>query len=394
MATLLLILIYICFISLGLPDSLLGAAWPDMHAALGADVSWAGAVTLLVTCCTVVSSLLSTRLIRRFGTGAVSAVSVAMTAAGLFGIAATGSIWFLFVCAVPLGLGGGSVDAALNNYVALHYEARHMNWLHCAWGVGATAGPSVISFWLTRGATFRTGYVSIAVFQSALVLVLVLTLPLWKKAAEQTRPEDASAPQTALKLRDAVRLPGAKGILTALFCYCGLEYAAGLWGGSYASVRYGVTAETAAAWTALFYFGITAGRFVCGFATMKIKNRTIIRMGQGAIFLGAAMLLLPLGMWKVPAALTLIGLGCAPIYPGLLHQTPENFGPTVSQAMMGVQMAAAYIGSTLLPPLLGLLFGRVSMGLFPAALLTLIAVMALCTERAARRRNDVLSGKE
>ncbi len=383
MLTQLLILIYLSFISLGLPDSLLGSAWPAMRVSLSAPVSYAGIVSMIVSCGTIVSSMMSARLLRRFGTGLLTAVSVGLTAAALAGFAASRSFWLLCVLAVPLGLGAGAVDAGLNNFVALHYAARHMNWLHCFWGIGATCGPLILSLWLARGGQWRMGYGTVAAVQAALFVLLLVTLPLWKRAGGREAPGKERSAEV-VSLGRLLRLPNAKLVLAAFFCYCAVEQTIGLWGGSYAVEKYGVTADTAARWTSVYYFGITFGRFVSGFASLRLSERQLIRAGQGCVLAGAVLLLLPLPVWKLPVGLCVAGLGCAPIYPNMLQDTPKIFGKSVSQSIMGIQMAFAYVGSTFMPALFGWIAQYAGIAAFPVYLLAFILPMALCRERVNR----------
>jgi fucose permease len=379
----LLILIYLAFISLGLPDSILGSAWPSMYGQLQVPVSYAGVITMLISGGTIVSSLLSHRLIRRFGTGSVTAVSVALTAAALFGFSITHSFWLLCVWSIPYGLGAGSVDAALNNFVALHYKARHMSWLHCFWGIGATLGPIIMGLSLTGGFGWHTGYRTIGLAQTALVICLLASLPLWKHVTNNTVSENG--PQETIRLSAAFRLPGAKAALFAFFCYCSLEATAGVWAGSYLVLHKGVAPETAAKWAAAFYLGITAGRFLSGFVAEKAGNRKMVRLGQAAAGLGTLILLLPLGPPLTLAGLLLTGIGCAPIYPSLLHATPVHFGADRSQAMMGMQMASAYVGTTLMPLLFGFAAGTANIKAYPLFLLLFVLMMVSATEVLNRR---------
>ena len=371
MTNLLLGLIYLAFISLGLPDALLGAAWPSIYPAFGVPVSWMGAVSMIIALGTVVSSLQSDRLTRALGPGRVTAISVGMTAAALLGFSLSGSFWQLCLWAVPYGLGAGSVDAALNNYVALHYESRHMSWLHCMWGIGAAAGPSLIGLALTRGQSWQGGYRIVSVLQIALTAVLLLSLPLWKRSGQPGEEADAGA----LPLRQVVRIPGAWQIMTCFFCYSAVEQTAGLWASSYLTLCRGVSAGTAAGFASLFYLGITAGRAVCGFLTFRLSDARMIRLGQGVVAIGVVALALPGPAWLALGGFALVGLGCAPIYPSIIHATPAHFGPARSQAMIGVQMASAYVGTCLMPPLFGLLASRLSAGLLPLYLLVLLALM-------------------
>lgn len=385
MLTGLLIIIYISFISLGLPDSLLGAAWPAIHTGLGAPLSLAGLVAMVVSCGTVISSLLSTRLIKRLGTGVVTVVSVAMTAGALLGFSFAPSVIWLCVFAIPLGLGAGSVDAALNNYVALHYAARHMSWLHCFWGIGATAGPAVMAFWISGGNNWQAGYRTIGIFQCLLVVTLIISMPLWKKVSMLRAGEAGEEEVSDLPLKKVLSVPGAVFALMGFFCYCGLESTANLWASSYAVAGFGINPEVAAGWSSLFFLGITIGRLASGFLSIKIKTPVMIRLGEGLILLGIIIMLLPVPAVKIPIALCLIGGGCAPVFPSMLHQTPQVFGKRISQAMMGVQMACAYVGATFMPPVFGLLTDLVGIRLLPVYLLVFLALMTVGTEVIRKR---------
>ncbi|MCI9514649.1 MAG: MFS transporter [Oscillospiraceae bacterium] len=379
MIQLLLAVIYLSFISLGLPDSLLGAAWPSMYGGLGVPVSCAGIISIIISGGTIVSSLQSDRLTRRFGTGRVTAVSVAMTAAALFGFSVSGRFWMLCLWAVPYGLGAGSVDAALNNYVALHYASRHMSWLHCMWGVGASLGPYIIGRILSGGGHWSGGYRTVAVLQIGLTAILLLSLPLWRRPAGGG--EDGGEAARPLSLREILSIPKARASMATFFAYCALESTASLWSSSYLTLCRGVPAETAAGYAGLFFIGITAGRALSGFLTYKLNDRQMVRLGQGIIALGVIAAALPLGAPAALAGLLLIGLGCAPIYPSVIHATPDHFGAARSQAVIGVEMASAYVGTCLMPPLFGLAAGRGAAALFPVYLLALLAVMVLAHER-------------
>ena len=386
MVQLLLAVVYLAFISLGLPDSLLGSAWPSMQAELGAPVSSAGVISTIIALGTVVSSLQSDRLTRKLGAGSVTALSVLLTALALLGFSLSRSFPALCLFAIPYGLGAGSVDAALNNYVALHYASRHMSWLHCMWGVGTTVGPYVMEYALTGGQGWNAGYRYIAILQFAITLVVFLSLPLWKKRAAQTRAADAAADVgRALSLKEIARIPGAKDVMAAFFCYCAVEATTMLWASSYLALARGVSAEAAAGYASLFFIGITVGRALNGFLTMRFSDAQMIRAGQALVALGALLLLLPLGTGAALAGLVAIGLGCAPIYPCIIHSTPERFGADRSQALIGVQMASAYVGTLLMPPLFGLIADHISIGLFPVFLLVALAMMVLMHERLVRR---------
>ena len=386
MVHLLLAVIYLAFISLGLPDSLLGSAWPSMHLEFGVPVSYAGVISMIIALGTVVSSLQSDRLTRRLGAGMVTALSVLLTALALLGFSLSKSFPVLCLMAIPYGLGAGSVDAALNNYVALNYASRHMSWLHCMWGVGTTVGPYVMEYALTGGQGWNAGYRYIAILQFALTLVIFVSLPLWKKRAAQTRTEDAAADVgRALPLREIMRIPGAKDVMVAFFCYCAVEATTMLWASSYLALGRGVSAEAAAGYASLFFIGITVGRALNGFLTMRFSDAQMIRAGQALVALGALLLLLPVGTGAALAGLVVIGLGCAPIYPCIIHSTPAHFGAERSQALIGVQMASAYVGTCLAPPLFGLIANHISIGLFPIFLLVALAIMVLMHERLVRR---------
>ncbi|MBP3521436.1 MAG: MFS transporter [Oscillospiraceae bacterium] len=382
MIQLLLAVIYLSFISLGLPDSLLGAAWPSMYGTLHVPISWAGIISMIIAVGTILSSLQSDRLTKRLGTGKVTAISVGMTAAALMGFSISRSFWMLCLWAVPYGLGAGSVDAALNNYVALHYTSRHMSWLHCMWGLGATAGPYVMGYALTGGQGWGMGYRYISLLQIVLTAVLVVSLPLWKSTGTGPETETDARP---LSLREIVAIPGAKEIMVTFFCYCALEQTAILWASSYLNLHKGLPAETAAGYAGLFFIGITTGRFLSGFLTMKLSDSRMIRLGQGLIGVGIAALLLPLPLYGTLAGLAIIGLGCAPIYPCVIHSTPYHFGPDRSQAVIGVEMASAYVGTCLMPPLYGLLAGWFGPVLLPVYLLAILALMILMHETLLRR---------
>jgi fucose permease len=378
MIQLLLAVIYLSFISLGLPDSLLGAAWPSMYGGLGVPVSCAGIISMIISGGTIVSSLQSDRLTRRFGAGRVTAVSVAMTAAALFGFSVSGRFWMLCLWAVPYGLGAGSVDAALNNYVALHYASRHMSWLHCMWGVGASLGPYIIGRILSGGGHWSGGYRTVAVLQIGLTAILLLSLPLWRGPAGGG--EGGGETARPLSLREILSIPKARASMATFFAYCALESTASLWSSSYLTLCRGVPAETAAGCAGLFFIGITAGRALSGFLTYKLNDRQMVRLGQGIIALGVIAAALPLGAPAALAGLLLIGLGCAPIYPSVIHATPDHFGAARSQAVIGVEMASAYVGTCLMPPLFGLAAGRGAAALFPVYLLALLVVMVLAHE--------------
>lgn len=371
MVNLLLPIIYLSFISLGLPDSLLGAAWPSIYPELGVPISAAGIISMIIAFGTVISSLFSDRLTKSFGAGMITAASVLTTAVALFGFSVSHSFAALCLWAVPYGLGAGAVDAALNNYVALHYKSRHMSWLHCMWGVGATAGPYMMGFALSNGMGWNGGYRMISIIQIVLTAVLIFSLPLWKKRKNST---ENSGPSKALSLRAVFAIPGAKEIMICFFCYSAVEQTTGLWAASFLNSFRGVPAETAAGFVSFFFVGITAGRFLSGFLTMKLSDDQMIWLGCGLVALGVLLMFLP-GTWPSLCGLVLIGLGCAPIYPSIIHSTPARFGAERSQALVGVQMASAYMGTTLMPPLFGILARYIGISALPFFLLLCLGLM-------------------
>ncbi|SKC56419.1 MFS transporter [Krasilnikoviella flava] len=405
MYSLLLAIIYVAFVSLGLPDSLVGAGWPVMHQDLGVPVAFAGIITMIIAGGTILSSLASERMTRRFGVGVVTAVSVGLTAAALVGFSVSGSFWLLCLWAVPYGLGAGAVDAALNNYVALHFAARHMNWLHSFWGLGASISPFIMSYAITSGLGWSSAYRIVGLAQAVLTFVLIISIPLWGKvrpappagtdAAPDGQPSGAGPSgggHSHVPLATALRIPGVVLILAAFFAYCALESTAILWASTYLVTDRGVEDATAAAFASLFLLGITGGRFLAGFFADHVGDKHLIRGGFAAVGLGVLLIALPAGT-PVPALVGLVvaGLGCAPIYPAIIHSTPVNFGARNSQAVIGIQMAAAYTGSTLAPPTFGVLSTWAGTWIFPLFLAVLVALGLLMSERLNRlvaRRAD------
>lgn len=375
----LLAIIYLSFISLGLPDALLGSAWPTMYQEFQVPVSYAGAVSIIISCGTIFSSLQSDRLTKKWGPGKVTEFSVGLTALALFGFSASHSFWMLCLWAIPYGLGAGSVDAALNNYVALHYESHHMSWLHCMWGLGASIGPYIMGYALTGGKGWNSGYLYIALLQIALTMILFFSLPLWKNRVTATASVTESSAKP-LSIPEILAIPGAKAVLIMFFCYCALEQTAGLWASSFLVLFHGLDTETAAGFASLFYVGITVGRAINGFIAMKLTDTQMTRLGEFIIAIGLLLLLLPFGNATVLAGLIIIGLGCAPIYPCVIHSTPVHFGAENSQALIGVQMACAYSGSLIMPAVFGLLANHISVGLYPFYLIIIVVVMALMHE--------------
>lgn len=401
MATLFLIVIYSAFISLGLPDSLLGVAWPIMQPEYHVPFGYAGFISMTVSGGTIVSSLMSGRMLKRFGVGKVTFVSVLMTAVALLGISLVPSfVWVLFL-AIPLGLGAGSVDSGLNEYIAEHYKAHHMSWLHCFWGIGAMTGPVIMSRYISENSSWRNGYLTVSIIQFILVAVLFFTLPLWDKVANLSKvvqPEEEAVGRESDEARKSLLYPlkvkGVKIALASFLFYCGIESTMGLWGSSFLVRAKGLDVATAAAWVSSFYGSITLGRLITGFITMKVSNKVLIRTGQYIILAGAVLLLLPLPNGFSLPGFILIGLGCAPIYPCMLHETPVRFGKGDAQLIMGFQMAVAYIGSTFLPPIFGFIASNITMTLMPLFLLICIIAMLLSSEKMNLFMKNKLSSQE
>ncbi len=385
MVHLLLAVIYLSFISLGLPDALLGSAWPIIYCEFGVPVSYAGIISMIIAIGTVVSSLMSDRLTFRLGTGKVTTLSVGMTAVALLGFSLSNSFWMLCLWAIPYGLGAGGVDASLNNYVALHYASHHMSWLHCMWGIGASAGPYIMGYVLSVGQHWSMGYRYICILQIILTTILIFSLSLWEERPKEETGSDADTVTKPLSLRQIVKIPGAKEVLITFFCYCALEQTAGLWASSYLTLHKGVSSEAAAFFASMFYIGITVGRAFNGFLTMKLSDTQLIRLGQAIIAVGIITMLLPMGETVSLIGLILIGLGCAPIYPCVIHSTPAHFGARNSQALIGVQMASAYIGICLMPPLFGLIANHISVALLPVFLLIILIAMAVMHRRLVQK---------
>lgn len=419
MFSFLLLIIYLSFISLGLPDALLGSAWPIMHEELKVPLSYSGSVYMLISCCTILSSLKSESLNRRFGTGKITAFSVLLTALAIFGFSMSRSFYMLLLFAIPYGLGAGSVDAALNHYVALHYSSRHMNWLHCMWGIGASIGPYIMGFVLQRGYSWSKGYFLIGMLQAGLTFLLFLSLGLWKEKEEdmndlvKVEMHEGEEGKKAMSFREILRIPGAKECIASFFFYCAIEQTIGLWSGSFMVYSLRIDAKLAASFVALFYFGITFGRFLAGIFSAKWKDEELILGGIAILFLGI-VLLFPAGLFSgkrlfgmelrqvfVILSLLFMGLGCAPIYPAIIHSTPYNFGAENTSALIGKQMASAYIGSLSLPPIFGVLAKNFGTELFPfyavvlgIAMLYMYKQLLKKTKEAKRKRKKPIVSDE
>lgn len=383
MMSLLLAVIYLSFISLGLPDSLLGAGWPTMYPDFEVPVSCMGLVSMIISCGTILSSLWSDRLNRRLGTGLVTALSVAATAAAILGFSWSRSFWVLCLWAIPYGLGAGSVDASLNNYVAMHFSSRHMNWLHCMWGVGASVSPYIMGFVLTGGRKWFMGYRIVGIMQVIMAALLVASLPLWKRSRNRKElQQEAGEP---LGLLQTLRIPGAPEAMMVCLSYCALETTAGLWASSYLVLYRGVAPDTAAFFASLFYTGITVGRGISGFISMRFQDRQMINMGLTVLAAGLGAMFIPTGSVPALAGLLLIGLGCAPIYPAVLHSTPDNFGAKYSQSIMGIQIATAYVGVCIAPMIFGILANHIHVALLPLYLLLILVLMVWMVVRCRRQ---------
>lgn len=385
MYSLLLALIYLAFISLGLPDSLLGAGWPTMYGELGVPVSYMGIVSMVISGGTIVSSLMSDRLTRKFGARVVTVVSVFLTAGALFGFSFSDRFWMLILFSVPYGLGAGAIDAALNNYIALHYSARHMSWLHCFWGVGAIVSPFIMSYALTSS-TWNDGCRIVGYIQLGIAALLLVTLPVWKINSKKTNAVE----QKSIGLLGALKIKGVPFILIGFFAYCAAEATAMQWASTYFVEVKHISEAQAAQFASLFYIGITAGRFLSGFVSAKIGDRRMIIIGASVLTLGIILLVIPVTAAELSlAGFVIIGLGCAPIYPSIIHSTPANFGAENSGAIIGIQMACAYVGSTFMPPLFGLIGSATDFAILPLYLIVFVVLMLVMTEltfRTARKR--------
>ncbi|MEE0022617.1 MFS transporter [Ruminococcus sp.] len=379
MYLLLLAVIYIAFISLGLPDSLLGAAWPTIRVDFDVPLSYMGLVSMIIAGGTIISGLLSERLTKKFGTRTVTIVSVFLTAAALLGFSTTHAFYQLCLWGIPYGLGAGAIDAALNNYVALHYNSRHMSWLHCFWGVGTIISPYIMSYALTHS-TWNHGYRMVSYLQFAIVVILLLSIPLWN-IHKQSHQEQQKTP--VLGIKGALKIKGVPTLLIGFFAYCAAEATTMLWASSYLEGTRGISKDKAAAFGSLFFIGITVGRFLSGFISEKFGDNRMIRLGTGIALCGVCCIVIPNPIVSM-IGFIIIGLGCAPVYPCIIHSTPYNFGAENSQGIIGIQMASAYVGSTFMPPIFGLIANHISLQLMPiylAAFLTLLLVMISLTEK-------------
>lgn len=378
MYSMLIVIIYLAFISLGLPDSLLGSAWPVLHKSLDVPLSYGGIISTIITIGTIISSLNSDRITKKFGTGLVTSLSVLLTAVSLFGFSMSNSFIVFCILSIPYGLGAGAVDAALNNYVALHYKSRHMSWLHCFWGIGASISPYIMSYCLIGGFGWSRGYGFVSLIQITITAILFLSLPLWKKNGIDVNSEENSK---ALSLKEIFKIKGVIFLVLAFLGYCAMEFTAGLWAASYLVEARNIDVNLATKFAALFYWGITLGRFIGGFFADRFKDKNLIRFGIGIIIFGIILLILPINIDRLPlAGLIFIGLGCAPVYPAIIHSTPENFGAKNSQAIIGVQMASAYTGAAIAPPVFGFLTDLLGFKIYPFYLLIFAGLIFIMLE--------------
>lgn len=381
MLILLMAVIYLAFFSMGLPDGMIGAAWPSMYQGLGVSISSAGSVTMLISSGTVISALCANALISRWGTWRITVGSTLLTAVALVGFALAPSYAWLCASALPLGFGAGAIDAVLNNYVAQHGSSRQMSWVHVSWGIGATLGPCVLAWLLAGGCVWRSGYWCVAALQGVMVVLLVASRSLWK--ADATPDAADEAPVTTA---EALRLKGIGWALLGLFAMQGLEFCSGIWAGSYLHVVGGCSAGIAAKWTALFYGGMTVGRFLAGFIADRLGDRKMLWLGAGLVAVGVLLLFTASSLCQMQVGLGCLGLGIAPLFPSFLHATPTTFGSRYTQAVMGLQMACAYTGATLMPPLLGWVAQHAQLTVYPYFLGGFLVVMAVALYRLHRVR--------
>ena len=383
MYRLILLLIYLVFIGLGSADALFGSAWPTIQVQTNVPLSYAGIVTMLIFGSIISATLLSARLVKRFGPGPVITIAVFTSAMALLGFSFATSFWMLVLLAIPLGLAGGSMDAAINNYAAQHYTSKHMSWLHCFWGVGAVISPLIMRYALSEGGGWNSGYRIVFVIQISIATLLLLSQPLWRK--QGVIVEENHEQTHILRLPEILRIKGVKNLLLAFFAYCALEGTAILWASTFLVQHRDVPAEVAAGYAALFFIGITAGRFISGFVADKLGDWRMIRLGIAISLVGIIAVWLPISSnWLALNGLIVIGLGCAPIFPAIIHSTPKTFGKENAKSIIGVQMASAYSGVILMPPLFGLIATHINVGLFPIYLLIMAVLMLVMVERVNR----------
>lgn len=380
MATFLLLVIYIAFIGLGIPDSLWGTAWPAIYTEFNLPISFASFVSVTISCGTIVSSMVSSRVIRRFGTNVVSLVSTAMTAFALVGFSYSDHFILLCLFAVPLGLGAGAIDTALNNYVSLYYSATHMSFLHCFYGIGVSVSPYVLSLVISGKSGWRGGYRIAFLIQLGITLILLVTLPVWKKAHGQAEQSEENQARS-ITLRETAKIPGVKLMWCLFIASCAIECTCGGWGSTFLVEYKHATAEQAARLVIFYYVGIAVGRFLSGVLSIRLDSWQIIKIGQTILGAAVAVLLLPVPAQIAAIGLFLVGLGNGPLFPNFNYLTPQNFGADISQSVMGTQMAASYVGIMLAPALCGILGQLINMSIFPIYLLLFYFIMIAATRK-------------
>ncbi|MCX7747084.1 MAG: MFS transporter [Clostridia bacterium] len=374
-ALILLVVIYIAFISLGLPDTILGVAWPTMRASLNLPLEAAGVLIMVTTLSTAISSFVSGHIIGRLGTGRVTFISCIMTGLMLLGYSAAPSYGWLLLVSVPLGFGAGAVDTGLNNYVARHFSARHMSWLHCFWGVGAFLGPNFMTLAIVQANSWRFGYGIIGITQLSLSAILLISLPLWK--VKESHKGDSG--QTSDPFIHTLRNKRVWLSMAAFSLYVGIESGTGVWLGSFLIEGRGLNQITAGVWVSLFYASITVGRFLSGFITHRFTNRQMIRAGLIISGLGAVMFALP-EKALILTGIVFIGIGCAPVFPCMMHETPRRFGDSQSGIITGYQVGMAYLSGVAIVPLIGLLAGRISLEAIPFCVIVFAVLTLIVTE--------------
>lgn len=390
MTTILLIVIYICFMGLGLPDSLFGTSWPAIYPEFDLPVSYANFATTINCLGTIVASLCSARIIKKLGTGSVTVLSTGLTAAALLGIAFSENYLWICLFSIPLGLGAGAIDTALNNYVAMYYNATHMNFLHCFYGVGISLSPYLMSLALADDSAWRDGYYMVFFIQTGITLIALIAMPLWKRvkfadcSSANTADQATNDEMIVLSYKEMLKHPG---IITACFAFmgsCALEALANIWGATYLVNAKGYFADEAAKLLMLYYVGFTLGRFLSGIFAKKLNLWTITYTGLGFCFVGVVLMFLPLPGICSAIGLCLIGLGIGPFFPNLTHLTPSLFGKQISQSVIGAQMAASYVAYLLLPLLFGQVARHISIGLYPVFLAVMFGITIVCLMKLQR----------
>lgn len=370
MMTILLIIILISFLGVGVPDSALGTAWPAIYTEFNLPISIAGYITVTISICTVISSLFSATLVKKFGTGVVTAVSTILTVMALFGFSISNHVVFLFLCAIPLGLGAGSIDSALNGFVSLHYRASQVSFLHCFYGLGVAVTPYLMSLALHDGNDWRKGYQMVTLIQGIIAIVTVVALPLWKKV-EKKQIEEAEEETKAVSFIELVKVPAIRWAGFVFLFSCAVELTSGAWSTTYFVETKHILPERAARVSILFYAGLTLGRLLSGILVETFGAWKMIWSSSFIILIAIIGMSLPLPIGVCAVALFLIGLGVGPLFPNLTHLTPKNFGKEISLSVMGLQSAFSYIGIMVLPPLFGILADRCSTVIFPYYLFVL-----------------------